>query len=200
MQAESIASCANNSRVHPVTRSRGVSCRRCRAASACSSYLRATSTAVIHAHARGQTQRGVCGHAPQHNEDVPSVMRRGTKGSTCAWTQRERQWYGVLSSAARPGSSAAWQERTAEAALPCTQCVSRSAPTAWRAVPPYYNAILAQSMRAQHASNTTARANYHTRLPSFKRLAIAWSDMRLATQTMKPAVRGAHGTCLYHNV
>ena len=30
-----------------------------------------------------------------------------------------------------------------------------------------------QSMRAQHASNTTARANYHTRLPSFKRLAIA---------------------------
>ena len=60
----------------------------------------------------------------------------------------------------------------------------------------YYNAILAQSMRAQHASNTTARANYHTRLPSFKRLAIAWSDMRLATQTIKPAVRGAHGTCL----
>ena len=148
----------------------------------------------------GQTQRGVCGHAPQHNDDVPSVMRRGTKGSTCTWTQRERQWYGVLSSAARPGSSAAWQERTAEAALPCTQCVSRSAPTAWRAVPPYYNAILAQSTRAQHASNTTARANYHTRLPSFKRLAIAWSDMRLATQTMKPAVRGAHGTCLYHNV
>ena len=30
-----------------------------------------------------------------------------------------------------------------------------------------------QSMRAQHASNTTARASYHTRLPSFKRLAIA---------------------------
>ena len=117
MQAESIASCANHSSGHPVTRSRGVSCRRCRAASACSSYLRATSTAVIHAHARGQTQRGVCGHAPQHNEDVPSVMRRGTKGSTCAWTQRGRQWYGVLSSAARPGSSAAWQERTAEAAF-----------------------------------------------------------------------------------
>ena len=65
-----------------------------------------------------------------------------------------------------------------------------------QAVPPYCNAILAQSMRAQHASNTTARANYHTRLPSFKRLAIAWSDMRLATQTIKPAVRGAHGTCL----
>ena len=129
MQAESIASCANHSSGHPVTRSRGVSCQRCRAASACSSYLRATSTAVIHAHARGQTQRGVCGHAPQHNKDVPSVMRRGTKGSTCAWTQRGRQWYGVLSSAARPGSSAAWQERTAEAALPCTQCVSRSAPT-----------------------------------------------------------------------
>ena len=58
------------------------------------------------------------------------------------------------------------------------------------------SAILAQSMRAQHASNTTARANYHPRLPSFKRLAIAWSDMRLATQTIKPAVRGAHGTCL----
>ena len=85
----------------------------------------------------------------------------------------------------------------AEAALPCTQCVfSISTNRVARAVPPYGNAILAQSMRAQHASNTTARANYHTRLPSFKRLAIAWSDMRLATQTMKPAVRGAHGTCL----
>ena len=167
------------------------------AASPCTEYLRATSTAVMQACMySGQTQRGIRGHALQRIEDVPSVMRRGTKGSTCAWTQRGRQWYGVLSSAARPGSSAAWQERTAEAALPCTQCVSRSAPTAWRAVPPYYNAILAQSMRAQHASNTTARANYHTRLPSFKRLAIAWSDMRLATQTMKPAVRGAHGTCL----
>ena len=85
----------------------------------------------------------------------------------------------------------------AEAALPCTQCVfAISTNSVARAVPPYGNAILTQSMRAQHASNTTARANYHTRLPSFKRLAIAWSDMRLATQTIKPAVRGAHGTCL----
>ena len=85
----------------------------------------------------------------------------------------------------------------AEAALPCTQRVfSISTNRVARAVPPYGNAILTQSMRAQHASNTTARANYHTRLPSFKRLAIAWSDMRLATQTIKPAVRGAHGTCL----
>ena len=78
-----------------------------------------------------------------------------------------------------------------------TKCVfAISTNSGARAVPPYCNAILAKSMRAQHASNTTARANYHTRLPSFKRLAIAWSDMRLATQTMKPAVRGAHGTCL----
>ena len=85
----------------------------------------------------------------------------------------------------------------AESALACTQCVfAISIKSVAGAVPPYCNAILAQSMRAQHASNTTARANYHTRLPSFKRLAIAWSDMRLATQTMKPAVRGAHGTCL----
>ena len=85
----------------------------------------------------------------------------------------------------------------AESALACTQCVfAISTNSVARAVPPYCNAILAQSMRAQHASNTTARANYHTRLPSFKRLAIAWSDMRLATQTIKPAVRGAHGTCL----
>ena len=45
--------------------------------------------------------------------------------------------------------------------------------TVWRAVPPCCHAVLAQSMRAQQASNTTARANYHTRLPSFKRLAIA---------------------------
>ena len=58
----------------------------------------------------------------------------------------------------------------AEAALPCTQCVfSISTNRVARAVPPYGNAILAQSMRAQHASNTTARASYHTRLPSFKR-------------------------------
>ena len=41
--------------------------------------------------------------------------------------------------------------------------------TVWRAVPPCCHAVLAQSMRAQHASNTTARANYHTHLPSFKR-------------------------------
>ena len=62
----------------------------------------------------------------------------------------------------------------AEAALPCTQRVfSISTNRVARAVPPYGNAILAQSMRAQHASNTTARASYHTRLPSFKRLAIA---------------------------
>ena len=61
MQAESIASCANNSSGHPVTRSRGVSCRRCRAASACSSYLRATSTAVIHAHARAKRSEAYAG-------------------------------------------------------------------------------------------------------------------------------------------
>ena len=62
----------------------------------------------------------------------------------------------------------------AEAALPCTQRVfSISTNRVARAVPPYGNAILTQSMRAQHASNTTARASYHTRLPSFKRLAIA---------------------------
>ena len=61
----------------------------------------------------------------------------------------------------------------AEATLPCTQCVfSISTNRVARAVPPYGNAIL-ESMRAQHASNTTARASYHTRLPSFKRLAIA---------------------------
>ena len=139
-------------------------------------------------------------YAGTHHSTMKMCLQlcaEGQKGSTCAWTQRGRQWYGVLSSAARPGSSAAWQERTAEAALPCTQCVfAISTNSVARAVPPYCNAILAQSMRAQHASNTTARANYHTRLPSFKRLAIAWSDMRLATQTIKPAVRGAHGTCL----
>ena len=62
----------------------------------------------------------------------------------------------------------------AESALACTQCVfAISIKSVAGAVPPYCNAILAQSMRAQHASNTTARANYHTRLPSFKRLAIA---------------------------
>ena len=46
--------------------------------------------------------------------------------------------------------------------------------TVWRAVPPCCHAVLAQSMRAQHASNTTARANYHTHLPSFKRPAITF--------------------------
>ena len=46
--------------------------------------------------------------------------------------------------------------------------------TVWRAVPPCCHAVLAQSMRAQHASNTTARANYHTQLPSFKRPAITF--------------------------
>ena len=46
--------------------------------------------------------------------------------------------------------------------------------TVWRAVPPCCHAVLAQSMRAQHASNTTARANYHTHPPSFKRPAITF--------------------------
>ena len=43
-----------------------------------------------------------------------------------------------------------------------------------RAVPPCCHAVLAQIMRAQHASNTTARTNYHTHLPSFKRPAITF--------------------------
>ena len=68
--------------------------------------------------------------------------------------------------------------------------------TVWRAVPPCCHAVLAQSMRAQHASNTTARANYHTHLPSFKRPAITFGQIGLATQTMEPVVRGARGTCL----
>ena len=46
--------------------------------------------------------------------------------------------------------------------------------TVWRAVPPCCHAVLAQIMRAQHASNTTARTNYHTHLPSFKRPAITF--------------------------
>ena len=46
--------------------------------------------------------------------------------------------------------------------------------TVWRAVPPCCHAVLAQSMRVQHASNTAARANYHTHLPSCKRPAITF--------------------------
>ena len=88
----------------------------------------------------------------------------------------------------------------AEAALPCTQCVfAISTNSVARAVPPYCNAILAQSMRAQHASNTTAHAltiTLASRLPSFKRLAIALFGYQAGvTQMMKPAVREARGTC-----
>ena len=49
---------------------------------------------------------------------------------------------------------------------------SRSALTVWRAVTPCCHAMLACSMRAQHASDTTALracANYLTHLPKIKR-------------------------------
>ena len=43
-----------------------------------------------------------------------------------------------------------------------THVYSRSALTVWRAVPLCCNAMLAQRMRAQRASHTAARAEYHT--------------------------------------
>ena len=81
-----------------------------------------------------------------------------------------------------------------------THVYSRSALTVWRAVPLCCNAMLAQRMRAQRASHTAARAEYHTLAcprssarPSNHHI---WSDIGLATQTMEPVVRGARGTCL----
>ena len=81
----------------------------------------------------------------------------------------------------------------AEATARANQCIfARSALTVRRAVPPCCNTMLAQSVRAQHASNTTARANDHTHLPSRASAQPrhhVWSAMiRLATQTMKPDV------------
>ena len=78
---------------------------------------------------------------------------------------------------------------------------SRSALTVWRAVTPCCHAMLACSMRAQHASDTTAPAlracaNYHTHLPEIKRRGSSSSDIRLAMQTTKPLFRGAHRTQL----
>ena len=81
-----------------------------------------------------------------------------------------------------------------------THVYSRSALTVWRAVPLCCNAMLAQRMRAQRASHTAARAEYHTLAcprssarPSNHHI---WSDIGLATQTTKTVVRGARGTCL----
>ena len=47
-----------------------------------------------------------------------------------------------------------------------THVYSRSALTVWRAVPLCCNAMLAQRMRAQRASHTAARAEYHTHSPA----------------------------------
>ena len=74
---------------------------------------------------------------------------------------------------------------------------SRSAPTGWREL--CRHTATRYWPKACVRSNTTARASYHTRLPSFKRLAIALVGYQvgvLVTQTMKPAVRGARGKCL----
>ena len=79
--------------------------------------------------------------------------------------------------AARPGSSAAWQKRMAEAALPCTQCVfAISTNSVARAVPPYCYAILAQrSTRATppHALTITLACPRSSAWPS--RYDHAWS-------------------------
>ena len=77
-----------------------------------------------------------------------------------------------------------------------THVYSRSALTVWRAVPLCCNAMLAQRMRAQRASHTVARAEYHTLAcprssarPSDHHI---WSDIGLATQTTKTSrQRGA---------
>ena len=77
-----------------------------------------------------------------------------------------------------------------------THVYSRSALTVWRAVPLCCNAMLAQRMRAQRASHTAARAEYHTLAcprssarPSDHHI---WSDIGLATQTTKTSrQRGA---------
>ena len=100
----------------------------------------------------------------------------------------------VLPACTRAGQAGARWLRQRSNARKCE--FAMKALTVWRAVPPCCHAVLAQSMRAQHASNTTARANYHTHLPSFKRPAITFGQIGLATQTMEPVVRGARGTCL----
>ena len=77
-----------------------------------------------------------------------------------------------------------------------THVYSRSALTVWRAVPLCCNAMLAQRMRAQRASHTAARAEYHTLAcprssarPSDHHI---WSDIGFATQTTKTSrQRGA---------
>ena len=78
-----------------------------------------------------------------------------------------------------------------------THVYSRSALTVWRAVPLCCNAMLAQRMLAQRASHTAARLNI-THSPALIQAPDhhALSDIGLETQTMKPAIRGACGTCL----
>ena len=106
---------------------------------------------------------------------MPSATCRDIEGSTCSRVQRKvsgtafshRLHDRQLSSMA----GARWLRQRSNA----RKCeFAMKALTVWRAVPPCCHAVLAQSMRAQHASNTTARANYHTHLPSFKRPAITF--------------------------
>ena len=81
-----------------------------------------------------------------------------------------RQWYRAPASAARSAAQLHSRSAMAEATAHANQCTfARSARRVRRAVPPCCNAVLAQSMRAQQASNALARANDHTHLPLFKR-------------------------------
>ena len=74
---------------------------------------------------------------------------------------------------------------------------SRSAPTAWRELcrhtaTRYWPKACVRSTRATppHALTITLACPRSSAWPS------RWSGIRLVTQTMKPAVRGARGTCL----
>ena len=80
-----------------------------------------------------------------------------------------------------------------------THVYSRSALTVWRAVPLCCNAMLAQRMLAQaNARATPPHALNITHSPALIQAPDhhALSDIGLETQTMKPAIRGACGTCL----
>ena len=208
MQAESIASCANNSRVQPVTRSRGVSCRSCRAASACSSYLRAASTAVIqHAHAWAKRSEAYAGtHQSTLKMWLRSCAERRDKriclcadtektASVMAFSHRLHDWQ--LSSMA----GARWLN--APTPVPHARVFAISANSVHSVA-----SSAAMLQRDACSKNACATREPHRRTPphalNITHLPAliqapdhhALSDIGLETQTMKPAIRGACGTCL----
>ena len=125
-------------------------------------------------------------YAPRDKRDLPARGHRGNV-SGMAFSHRRHD------RAAQQLGRSAWLRQRFHA----RNVYSRSAPTAWRELcrhtaTRYWPKACVRSTRATppHALTITLACPRSSAWPS------RWSGIRLVTQTMKPAVRGARGTCL----